>query len=124
MTADEIRKLPPKYLLTEEAMIPSRGELHRRYVALPRETLAKMDEVCSPSQEFLLGSVFTEDELAVFLKGERAADTLFDELRRKMDGYDAWDAVRDYVWKKCLRRADLGGIYAYPPRHRIGTELF
>ena len=126
MTAEEIKKMPPRYLLSEaeEAKIPSREELHQRYATLPQETLAKMDEMSCPSQEFLWGTVFTKEELPIFLKGERAADALFDELSSQMDGYDAWDAVCDYVWKKCLRRADLEGIYAYPPRHRMGMDLF
>lgn len=126
MTADEVMSLPPKYLLTEEeeAKIPSREELHKRYLSLPEETLAAMDEVRSPSQELLLGNVFKADELAVFLKGERAAFALLDELQKKMNDYSAWDAARDYVWTRCFRRADLQGIYEYPPRHRIGEDLF
>ena len=126
MTAEEIEKLPPKYILTEdeEAKIPSRDELHRRYIALPRETRAKMDMMEGPSKAFLLGCVFTEDELPTFLKGERIASAMLDDFRKKTNGYAAWNAARDYVWGRCFRRADLQGIFGYPPRHRIGMELF
>ena len=95
MTAEEIKNLPPKYILTEEeeARIPSLQEVQKR--AFEGEEPIK------------------SAEMSAFLKGRDKAYKIIRQISKDEGGRhdsNAFIAARDYVWRKCFRNPDFADI--------------
>lgn len=113
------------YFLTEaeEAKIPTREELARRFDALSDADKEVFLENVGMDERGMLGKIFSPDELEVFLKGRDAALARIDALSADAQD-DDFSKIRDQVWDNGFRTPNFGDVAAYPTRLRIWSSPF